>query len=172
MFTVTPHTIGRRLAELRERCGWSREVLAHELDITVETLGMWEDGTAEAPFQRLTQTVMLARETAGAQPRAMPKIHGVDGVSGVDALERAGMPSEARYRLLINPETGQVAAPALQRRMGCDPNAARWFPSKVLVASVTPGMGVFTVTDVQLSALVHRAMAKTASQRGPVAAAN
>lgn len=142
---------------------------------------MWEDGTVEAPFRRLTQTVMLARKTAGAQPGAIRQIHGVGGVSWVDAApiltlttrepEHAGIRSEATYRLLINPDTGQVAAPALQRRIGCDPNAAQRSPSQALVANVTPDMGVFTVTDAELSALVHRAMATTASQRGPVAAA-
>lgn len=50
-----------------------------------------------------------------------------------------------------------MAAPELQAHAGGDPAAARQFPREAIVAAVTPAMGLFSVTEEQLAALVQRA---------------
>ncbi len=61
--------------------------------------------------------------------------------------------------LLLEPGTCRVASPELQQHVGGDPAAARRFPREAIVAAVTPAMGLFSVTDEQLAALVQHARA-------------
>jgi hypothetical protein len=73
------------------------------------------------------------------------------------------MNAATTHRLLINPETGQVAAPQLQRWVGGDAATARRFPPASWLTSVTLEMGVFSVTDRQLPVLASRAARATAT---------
>ena len=67
--------------------------------------------------------------------------------------------------LLLEPGTCRVAAPELQAYAGGDPAAARRFPREAIVAAVTPAMGLFSVTEEQLVALVQRARSAGRRQR-------
>jgi hypothetical protein len=69
------------------------------------------------------------------------------------------MGERAATSLLIDPARGVVASADLQRQVGGDPAAALRFPPRATSPTVTPGMGVFTVTAAQLEALVDRAQA-------------
>lgn len=59
--------------------------------------------------------------------------------------------------LLLDPGTFQVAAPELQSTVGGDPSAARRFPPGARVAAITADMGLFELTDEQLTTLIQRA---------------
>ncbi len=67
--------------------------------------------------------------------------------------------------LLLDPGTFQVAAPELQSTVGGDPSAARRFPPGARIAAITPAMGLFELTDEQLTTVIQRA---TAGLRGSV----
>jgi hypothetical protein len=67
----------------------------------------------------------------------------------------------------MEPATCRVAAPDLQQHVGGDPAAAGRFPPEAIVAAVTPAMGLFSVTDEQLAALVQQASAAVGRDARP-----
>lgn len=64
-------------------------------------------------------------------------------------------------RLVIDPVSGQIATPDIQRQARCDVDAAWRFPLGAMTATVTGAMGVFTLSHEHLNALVRRAREQT-----------
>lgn len=51
------------LKRRRLRLGWSREQLAHEVGVSAETIGDWEEGTVAVTCPRALEQVLRQRET-------------------------------------------------------------------------------------------------------------
>jgi hypothetical protein len=73
----------------------------------------------------------------------------------------AGMSTEGRSKLLIDPVTATVATPDLQRSAGCDEHAAWRFPLGAMTSQVTAAMRKFSLTEAQLIELIAIARART-----------
>ena len=67
-------------------------------------------------------------------------------------------------RLLIDPVSAQIATPDIQRAANCDADTAWRFPLGAMIATVTGSMGIFTLSQEHVDALVRRARELTASE--------
>ena len=67
------------------------------------------------------------------------------------------------FRLVMDPVTGVIATPDIQRQAKCDAGVAWRFPLGAMIATVTSGMGIFTLSDDQVDELVRNAREKTGS---------
>jgi hypothetical protein len=73
-------------------------------------------------------------------------------------------------KLLLDPGTGLIATPDIQRAAGCDDSTAWRFPLGAMTTTVTASMGIFTLTEDHVKALIDHARAKTSAALAPLAA--
>ncbi len=64
-------------------------------------------------------------------------------------------------KLLLDPSTGLIATPDIQRQAGCDAETAWRFPLGSMTTVVTESMGVFKLSAEHVDELIAHARVKT-----------